>query len=102
MCKGLIQMQRLSLPKSQPAVSVHFHGLQTNVPLSPKVACLRRLLVLILPSTGVSWFLLVLFQQAANFLVGGIFASVAVFAVFIIVLLARPEGLAGAAVQRRV
>jgi branched-chain amino acid transport system permease protein len=43
-----------------------------------------------------------LFQQAANFLVGGIFASVAVFAVFIIVLLARPEGLAGAAVTRRV
>jgi len=43
-----------------------------------------------------------LFQQAANFLVGGIFASVAVFAVFIIVLLARPEGLAGAKLQRRV
>ena len=42
------------------------------------------------------------FQQAANFLVGGIFASVAVFAVFIIVLLARPEGLAGATFQRRV
>jgi branched-chain amino acid transport system permease protein len=46
--------------------------------------------------------LLGLFQQAANFLVGGIFSSVAVFAVFILVLLARPEGLAGAAVQRRV
>ncbi len=46
--------------------------------------------------------LLGLFQQAANFLVGGIFASVAVFAVFIVVLLARPEGLAGAALQRRV
>jgi branched-chain amino acid transport system permease protein len=46
--------------------------------------------------------LLGLFQQAANFLVGGIFASVAVFAVFIIVLLVRPEGLAGAALQRRV
>ena len=43
-----------------------------------------------------------LFQQAANFLVGGIFAAVAVFAVFIIVLLLRPEGLAGAAVARRV
>jgi branched-chain amino acid transport system permease protein len=43
-----------------------------------------------------------LFQQAANFLVGGIFASVAVFTVFIIVLLARPEGLAGAALERRV
>jgi branched-chain amino acid transport system permease protein len=46
--------------------------------------------------------LLGLFQQTANFLVGGIFASVAVFAVFIIVLLARPEGLVGAPQQRRV
>jgi branched-chain amino acid transport system permease protein len=46
--------------------------------------------------------LLGLFQQAANFLVGGIFASVAVFTAFIIVLLARPEGLAGATVQRPV
>jgi branched-chain amino acid transport system permease protein len=43
-----------------------------------------------------------LFQQAANFLVGGIFASVAVFTVFILVLLVRPEGLAGTAVGRRV
>ena len=43
-----------------------------------------------------------IFQQAANFLVGGIFASVAVFAVFIAVLLLRPEGLAGAAAARRV
>ena len=43
-----------------------------------------------------------LFQQAANFLVGGIFASVAVFVVFIIVLLVRPEGLAGASAARRV
>ncbi|MDP1961469.1 MAG: branched-chain amino acid ABC transporter permease [Reyranella sp.] len=43
-----------------------------------------------------------LFQQAANFLVGGIFASVAVFTVFIVVLLLRPEGLAGAATARRV
>jgi branched-chain amino acid transport system permease protein len=43
-----------------------------------------------------------LFQQAANFLVGGIFAAVAVFAVFIIVLLLRPEGLAGASSARRV
>jgi branched-chain amino acid transport system permease protein len=43
-----------------------------------------------------------LFQQSANFLVGGIFASVAVFTVFIVVLLARPEGLAGAAAERRV
>jgi len=43
-----------------------------------------------------------LFQQAANFLVGGIFAAVAVFVVFIVVLLLRPEGLAGAATTRRV
>ena len=43
-----------------------------------------------------------LFQQAAYFLGGGIFASVAVFAAFIAVLLARPEGLAGAASSRRV
>ncbi|MGO8922018.1 MAG: branched-chain amino acid ABC transporter permease [Xanthobacteraceae bacterium] len=50
----------------------------------------------------VAGLLLGLFQQAANFLVGGIFASVAVFTVFIIVLLARLEGLAGASVQRRV
>ena len=50
----------------------------------------------------VAGLLLGLFQQAANFLVGGIFASVAVFTVFIIVLLARPEGLIGATLQRRV
>jgi branched-chain amino acid transport system permease protein len=50
----------------------------------------------------VAGLLLGLFQQAANFLVGGIFASVAVFSVFIIVLLVRPEGLAGTARQRRV
>jgi branched-chain amino acid transport system permease protein len=43
-----------------------------------------------------------LFQQAANFLVGGIFAAVAVFAFFIVVLLLRPEGLAGSATARRV
>src|SRR6476661_3648216 len=43
-----------------------------------------------------------LFQQAANFLVGGIFASVAVFTAFIFVLLAFPDGLAGASTQRRV
>jgi len=43
-----------------------------------------------------------LFQQAANFLVGGIFAAVAVFVVFIAILLIRPEGLAGAATTRRV
>jgi branched-chain amino acid transport system permease protein len=50
----------------------------------------------------VAGLLLGLFQQSANFLVGGIFASVAVFTVFIIVLLARPNGLAGATLQRRV
>jgi len=50
----------------------------------------------------VAGLLLGLFQQAANFLVGGIFASVAVFTVFIVVLLVRPEGLAGASAQRRV
>ena len=49
----------------------------------------------------IAGLLLGLFQQSANFLVGGIFASVAVFAVFIIVLLVRPEGLAGASPQRR-
>jgi branched-chain amino acid transport system permease protein len=43
-----------------------------------------------------------LFQQSANVLVGGVFSSVAVFAVFIIVLLARPEGFFGAATARRV
>lgn len=43
-----------------------------------------------------------LFQQAANFLVGGVFASVAVFAVFILVLLAAPQGLFGAPAARRV
>jgi branched-chain amino acid transport system permease protein len=43
-----------------------------------------------------------LFQQAANFAVGGVFASVAVFAVFILVLLAAPQGLFGAAAARRV
>lgn len=47
-------------------------------------------------------FALGLFQQAANFLVGGIFASVAVFVVFILALLAFPEGLVGTAVARRV
>ena len=43
-----------------------------------------------------------LFQQAANFMVGGVFASVAVFAVFIVVLLAAPQGLFGAPAVRRV
>lgn len=42
------------------------------------------------------------FQQAANILVGGIFASVAVFIVFIIVLLAAPQGLFGSSTPRRV
>src|SRR5947207_335724 len=50
----------------------------------------------------VAGLILGLFQQAANFLVGGIFASVAVFAAFIFVLLAFPDGLAGASTQRRV
>jgi branched-chain amino acid transport system permease protein len=43
-----------------------------------------------------------LFQQAANFLVGGIFSSVAVFMLFIIVLLLAPQGLFGAHLARRV
>ncbi|WP_407177371.1 branched-chain amino acid ABC transporter permease [Bradyrhizobium sp. STM 3562] len=43
-----------------------------------------------------------IFQQAANFLVGGIFASVAVFVVFIVVLLAWPQGLFGLSTGRRV
>ena len=43
-----------------------------------------------------------IFQQAANFLVGGVFASVAVFAVFICVLLAAPQGLFGTSTARRV
>jgi branched-chain amino acid transport system permease protein len=43
-----------------------------------------------------------LFQQAANFMVGGVFASVAVFAVFILTLLAAPQGLFGAPAARRV
>lgn len=50
----------------------------------------------------VGGFALGLFQQAANFLVGGIFASVAVFMLFIIVLLAAPQGLFGAHLARRV
>ena len=47
-------------------------------------------------------FALGLFQQAANYVVGGVFASVAVFAVFILVLLVRPQGLTRATVARRV
>ena len=50
----------------------------------------------------VGGFALGIYQQAANFLVGGIFASVAVFTLFIIVLLAAPQGLFGAAAARRV
>jgi branched-chain amino acid transport system permease protein len=43
-----------------------------------------------------------LFQQAANFLVGGVFSSVAVFSVFIVTLLMVPQGLFGAPPTRRV
>ena len=43
-----------------------------------------------------------LFQQAANFAVGGIFASVAVFVMFIAILLAAPQGLFGSSAARRV
>jgi branched-chain amino acid transport system permease protein len=43
-----------------------------------------------------------LFQQAANFMVGGIFSSVAVFTLFIVVLLTAPQGLFGASTARRV
>ena len=46
--------------------------------------------------------LLGLFQQAANFTVGGVIASVAVFAVFIAVLLLAPQGLFGGPAARRV
>jgi branched-chain amino acid transport system permease protein len=42
------------------------------------------------------------FQQSANFMVGGIFASVAVFTLFIVVLLAAPQGLFGSHATRRV
>jgi len=50
----------------------------------------------------VGGFALGIFQQAANFLVGGIFSSVAVFVLFIIVLLVAPQGLFGAPATRRV
>ncbi len=50
----------------------------------------------------VGGFGLGLFQQAANFLVGGIFASVAVFALFIVILLIVPQGLFGSSTARRV
>jgi branched-chain amino acid transport system permease protein len=50
----------------------------------------------------ISGFLLGIFQQAANFTFGGVFASVAVFSVFIVILLVAPQGLFGAPAQRRV
>jgi branched-chain amino acid transport system permease protein len=43
-----------------------------------------------------------LFQQSANFIFGGVFASVAVFIVFIVTLLAAPQGLFGTTTARRV
>jgi len=43
-----------------------------------------------------------LFQQAANFTVGGIFSSVMVFTMFIAILLVAPQGLFGSASTRRV
>jgi branched-chain amino acid transport system permease protein len=46
--------------------------------------------------------LLGLFQQTANFLVGGVLVSVAVFSAFIVVLMATPQGLFGAPPTRRV
>jgi branched-chain amino acid transport system permease protein len=46
--------------------------------------------------------LLGVFQQAANFALGGVFASVAVFVVFIAALLIAPQGLFGAPAVRRV
>ncbi len=50
----------------------------------------------------VGGLLLGLFQQTANFLLGGVLVSVAVFAVFIVVLMAAPQGLFGAPPIRRV
>ena len=49
-----------------------------------------------------SGLLLGLFQQAANFLFGGVLVAVAVFAAFIVVLMAAPQGLFGAPPIRRV
>ncbi len=43
-----------------------------------------------------------LLQQACNFIFGGVFASVAVFAVFIVALLAVPQGIFGSTTERRV
>lgn len=42
------------------------------------------------------------FQQLANFTVGGVFASIAVFVLFIVVLLAVPQGIFGSVAARRV
>jgi branched-chain amino acid transport system permease protein len=50
----------------------------------------------------VGGFALGIFQQAANFWIGGIFSSVAVFVLFIIILLAAPQGLFGSHATRRV
>ena len=47
-------------------------------------------------------FALGIFQQAMNFTVGGIFASVAVFALFIVILVSAPNGLFGTQASRRV
>lgn len=41
-------------------------------------------------------------QQLANFVVGGVFASIVVFVLFIVVLLAVPQGIFGGAAARRV
>src|SRR5919199_2167251 len=49
----------------------------------------------------VAGLLLGVFQQAANFTFGGVFAAVAVFSVFIVALLVAPQGLFGAPPQRR-
>ena len=49
-----------------------------------------------------SGLLLGLFQQAANFLFGGVLVAVAVFAAFIVVLMAAPQGLFGVPPIRRV
>ena len=43
-----------------------------------------------------------LLQQSANFLLGGVFGSVIVFVVFIVLLLVRPDGLFGTIQKRRV
>lgn len=43
-----------------------------------------------------------LLQQAANFLLGGVFGSVIVFVVFIVILLVRPDGVFGTVQKRRV